>query len=137
MLVELGLFMNAITSKVAATYAAICRKAHVLGSAHGKNASLFVMLLGGVALLTLGLADVSFAQLGAPTDDKIGETANTILSVLIEGTFGALIMIVAGLVAIVAAAMGAYRAAMACLVVAVGAFILRTFVEIFFGDIIN
>lgn len=94
------------------------------------------MLLGGVALLSFGLVDASYAQLGAPTNDRIGETANVILTELIEGTFGALIMIVAGLVAIVAAAMGAYRAAMACLVVAVGAFILRTFVEIFFGDIL-
>ena len=128
--------MNRVIGRFAATYAAACRKIHVLKTVHGKNASLFAMLLGGVALLSLGLVDASYAQLGPPTDDRIGETANVILTELIEGTFGALIMIVAGLVAIVAAAMGAYRAAMACLVVAVGAFILRTFVEIFFGDIL-
>ena len=128
--------MNRVIGRFAASYAAVCRKAHALKCVHGKNASLFAMLLGGVALLSFGLVDASYAQLGAPTNDRIGETANVILTELIEGTFGALIMIVAGLVAIVAAAIGAYRAAMACLVVAVGAFILRTFVEIFFGDIL-
>ena len=42
-------------------------------------------------------------------------------------------MVVAGLGAIVAAAMGAYRAAVGMLVVAVGAFILRALVSLFFG----
>ena len=51
-----------------------------------------------------------------------------------EGAFGALVMVVAGLGAIVAAAMGAYRAAVGMLVVAVGAFILRALVSLFFGD---
>lgn len=53
---------------------------------------------------------------------------------LIEGSFGALIMVVSGLGAIVSAALGAYRAAVGMLVVAVGAFILRSLVALFFGS---
>jgi len=51
---------------------------------------------------------------------------------LIEGNLGALIMITAGIAAIISAAFGAYRAAIGLLVVAVGAFILRSLVDIFF-----
>lgn len=53
---------------------------------------------------------------------------------LIEGSFGALIMVVAGLGAIIAAAMGAYRAMVGMLVVAVGSFILRALVSLFFAS---
>jgi len=51
---------------------------------------------------------------------------------LVEGNLGALIMISAGIAAIISAAFGAYRAAIGLLVVAVGAFILRSMVDIFF-----
>lgn len=51
---------------------------------------------------------------------------------LIEGSFGALVMVVAGLGAIIAASMGAYRASVGMLVVAVGSFILRALVSLFF-----
>jgi hypothetical protein len=95
-----------------------------------KNITFTAMLLSGAVILAGGLAGVSFAQ-----DNRIEEAASLILTDLIEGSFGALVMIVAGLVAIVAAAMGAYRAAISALVVAVGAFILRTFVTIFFPDV--
>jgi hypothetical protein len=51
----------------------------------------------------------------------------------IEGAFGALIMVCAGLGAIVAAAFGGYKVAISLLFVAVGAFILRALVSLFFG----
>lgn len=51
----------------------------------------------------------------------------------IEGSFGALIMVSAGLGAIVAAAFGGYKVAISLLFVAVGAFILRALVSLFFG----
>lgn len=66
-------------------------------------------------------------------DDRLQRNATGNLFRLIEGAFGALIMVVAGLGAIVAAAMGAYKMALTCLVVAVGAFILRALVSLFFG----
>ncbi len=52
---------------------------------------------------------------------------------LLEGNLGALIMVSAGLLAVVSAAFGAYRAAVGLLAVAVGAFVLRSLVTIFFN----
>jgi len=51
----------------------------------------------------------------------------------IEGSFGALVMVGAGLGAILAGAFGAYKAAISLLFVALGAFILRALVSLFFG----
>ena len=52
---------------------------------------------------------------------------------LVEGNMGALIMVSAGIMAIVGAAFGAYKAAINLLAVAVGSFILRSLVAIFFN----
>ncbi len=93
-------------------------------------------------MLCGGMTEVSHAQGGGPTgsfseaafeDDLIRNSVGNLFK-LVEGAFGALIMVVAGLGAIVAAAMGAYRAAVGMLVVAVGAFILRALVSLFFGS---
>ena len=100
-----------------------------------------LMLVLGLVFLTGGLLELSAAQGGGPSgsfseagyeDDLIRNSVGNLLK-LIEGAFGALVMIVAGLIAIIAAAMGAYRAALGMLVVAVGAFILRALVSLFFG----
>ncbi|HMO16570.1 MAG TPA: hypothetical protein PKA63_02080 [Oligoflexia bacterium] len=88
------------------------------------------------------LAGEVFAQVGSgPTgsfteaslDDSLIRNAVGNLFRLIEGAFGALIMVVAGILAIIAAAMGGYRAALGMLIVALGAFILRALVSLFFG----
>ncbi len=105
---------------------------------HG-NGALFVL---GCTLLILGLLDLSHAQnvQGLETNSEANFNDGLIrasvgnLFQLIEGAFGALIMVVAGIGAIVAASMGAYRAAVGMLVVAVGSFILRALVSLFFGD---
>ena len=86
----------------------------------------------GVGLLTLGSADIAFAQSKDSFEDTRIRKAICLLLQFIEGAFGALIMVVAGLGAIVAAAMGAYRLAISMLVVAIGAFILRALVDVFF-----
>jgi hypothetical protein len=69
----------------------------------------------------------------AALDDSLIRNAVGNLFQLIEGAFGALIMVVAGILAIIAAAMGGYRAALGMLIVALGAFILRALVSLFFG----
>lgn len=69
----------------------------------------------------------------ASFDDSLIRAAVGNLFQLIEGAFGALIMVGAGLFALVYAAMGNYRTALSMLVVAVGAFILRSLVTLFFG----
>lgn len=55
------------------------------------------------------------------------------LLAFIEGAFGALVMVVAGLIALISAITGNYKAALAFVVVAIGAFILRSVVSLFFG----
>lgn len=99
--------------------------------AHGRT----LMFVLGVALLVGGMSQVSEAQGGQGFNDTFIKSAVGNLMGLIEGAFGALIMVVAGIGAIIAAAMGAYKAAMGMLVVAVGAFILRSLVSLFFGDV--
>ena len=97
-------------------------------------ASLFMFVL-------LFLQFSTFAQGSGPTgsyteaelDDSLIRNAVGNLFRLIEGAFGALIMVVAGLMAIIAAAMGSYRTALSMLIVALGAFILRSLVSLFFG----
>jgi len=69
----------------------------------------------------------------APFDDSLIRCGTGNMFMLIEGAFGALIMVCAGIGAIVAAIVGAYRLAFTLLFIAVGAFILRSLVSLFFG----
>lgn len=122
---------------IAEKYTAICQRTALCVE---RNASALMLVLG-VVLLTGGVVEMSAAQGAGPSgsfteadfDDALIKHSVGNLFKLIEGAFGALIMVVAGLGAIVAAAMGAYRAAVGMLVVAVGAFILRALVSLFFG----
>lgn len=94
------------------------------------------MFVAGVSLLALGLSGGDqAAQDGLITynDDRITQSVNAILTYL-EGTFGALVMVAAGLGAILSSAFGQYRAALGCLVVAIGSFILRSILSTFFND---
>lgn len=95
------------------------------------------LLLGvvGASYLCAGSIGISnaFAQgQGLAGDYRIYEAAELLIS-LVEGNAGSLIMVLAGIGAIVSAAFGAYRAATSLIVVAVGAFILRSLVDIFFN----
>ena len=94
------------------------------------NLCLFVF---GVCILTYGLAKFSYADVASSAaEDIIKEQLCKILT-LIQGPFGALITIVAGLAAIVTAAMGGYKLAMSCVVIACGSYIISAFVALFFG----
>lgn len=129
--------MNKLIKRGAALYDAACVGLVLNAQRH----STPLLLLLGVVLLSSGLVEISLAQGGGPTgsfseaayEDDLVRNSVANLFKLLEGAFGALIMVVAGLGAIVAAAMGAYRAAVGMLVVAVGAFILRALVSLFFG----
>ena len=101
-------------------------------SSRQAQAALFVF---GVSVLAFGLYKKAVAQddeAPAYNDARIGEAFDRVLTYL-EGTFGALIMVAAGLGAILSSAFGQYRAALGCLVVAVGTFILRSFISTFFN----
>jgi predicted dinucleotide-utilizing enzyme len=53
----------------------------------------------------------------------------------LEGSFGALVMAAAGIGAILSASFGQFKAALSLMVVAVGAFILRSLISTFFNDV--
>lgn len=93
----------------------------------------------GVTFLVCGMTQLSFATGGGGSfdfayDDSAFAQIIGLLLAYIEGAFGALLMIVAGIGAIFAAALGSYKAALSLLIVAIGAFILRSLVVGFFGD---
>ena len=90
----------------------------------------------GVTFLVCGMTQLSFASDGTFNFSYEDEAFGQIIAMLlqyIEGAFGALLMIVAGIGAIFAAALGSYKAALSLLIVAIGAFILRSLVVGFFG----
>ena len=88
------------------------------------NALLF---FGGVILLYGGLQEVVHADSGG-----YQEACGRVLG-LVEGSFGALITAAAGIGAIVASAVGGFKMAWSLIVVAVGAFILRSYITLFNG----
>jgi hypothetical protein len=87
--------------------------------------SLFVF---GLALLYSAGSELAHAGSGS-----YGEACDGIL-LLVEGTFGALITAAAGIGAIVASAVGGFKMAWSLIVVAVGAFILRSYITLFNGN---
>ena len=98
------------------------------------------LFIFGVSLLSFGLTMDVYAQgmgIGGNNavynDSRIAEAVDIIMMHL-QGSFGALVMVVTGLLAIISSALGNYKAALGLLVVAVGAFILRSLVSTFFND---
>lgn len=92
-----------------------------------RNAELILFAVG-IALLCYSNAELAHAGSGS-----FGVACNKVLQ-LIEGTFGALVCAVAGVAAILAAAMGGFKMAWTLVVVSVGSFILRTYVGLFNGE---
>jgi hypothetical protein len=97
----------------------------------GGNYSFGLPSVGGPGI-RIGLGPVNF-QIGGAADLLVEDSACVILG-LASGRFAALVMCVAGLIAIVSAAVGAYKIALSTIVVAVGSFILEPVVEMFFGN---
>jgi hypothetical protein len=123
---------------IAASYSAALKRecSRAVTVIQDRSSILIAVLI--VTLWALFTLDIALAQSGSSTseldfnDDSI-RCAVSQLFLLIEGAFGALVMVVAGIGAIIAAAMGAYRAAVSMIVVSVGAFVLRSLVSLFFG----
>ncbi|MCB0354922.1 MAG: hypothetical protein KDD64_15420 [Bdellovibrionales bacterium] len=125
-------------SKAKQTYVRIGQYVGALSASPSKAQGQAMLFLLGVGLLTIGLIDGAAAQAGnggviTYNDTRVSNSINAIMT-YIEGSFGALVMIAAGIGAILSSAFGQYRAALGLLVVAVGAFILRSFVSTFFND---
>ena len=92
-----------------------------------KRANL-LLAIGGAALLYSGLSQIAWAKTGG-----YPEACDMIVS-LIEGSFGAVVAAAAGLGAIIASAVGGFKAAWTLLVVSIGAFILRQYITLFSGN---
>ena len=119
------------------------RKAFVIASNPTAKNINYIFSGTSIAMITLMATDVSaqVIQLPANTsqlvsgvhnDGRICEAVGRVLQ-LLEGSFGALIMVCAGVAAIISAAFGGYRAAVSLLVVALGSFILRSLVGMWFN----
>lgn len=106
-----------------------------LSEAAMQNSS-HIALAAGVALLTAGLSEMAHAQTqfepgsgGLPSGTSL-QACNKLLQ-YIEGSFGSLVATAAGIGAIVAAAVGGFKAAWCLLVCSIGAFILRAYITLF------
>ena len=119
-------------------YLNICQKVSSAYIAPTKSQAQFMLFAFGVVLLAAGLSLDAVAQQGGHqihyNDMRLADATNAILT-YIEGTFGAMVMVGAGIMAILSSAFGQYRAALGLLVVAVGAFILRSLIGTFFNDV--
>lgn len=89
----------------------------------------FLLFLFGMTLVSLGSGELAQAQANAA---EYTEACGRLLA-LIEGPFGALITVGAGVGAIIASAVGGFKMAWTLVVVAVGAFILRAYITLFFA----
>lgn len=83
------------------------------------------------SLVVLATSDTAFAQ-GQTNHPRYNQACNLLLG-LMEGSFGALVTVAAGVGAIIASSVGGFKMAWTLVVVAVGAFILRAYVTLFFA----
>ena len=127
--------MKTIVSKARAAYASFGQKIGAAVAAPSQAQMQVGLFVVGAALVSSGLLADAIAQTGpgAYNDERVAEVTNRIFTYT-EGTFGALLMVAAGIGAIFSAAVGQYKAALGLLVVAVGAFVLRSLVGTFFND---
>ena len=112
-----------------------CRQAYALATSPSNAHIQLALFVMGVALVTAGLVSGAIAQVmddGEVNAERINYAVQKIFK-YIEGSFGMLIMVVSGLGAIMSSAFGQYKAALGCLVVAVGSFILRSVASTFFN----
>lgn len=123
--------------KIKSYYEGTCRYIGAMQIAPTKKQAQICLLLLGIVILTAGVGLEAMAQGGSPLSSGIDASritkASDKLLIAIQGPFGALIMIVAGIFAIVCAAMGNYKLALSLLVISLGAFILRSIIATFFN----
>lgn len=128
-----------MVTKIKNAYVALGQKISAATIAPTEKQARLALFVFGVAILGLGLSHEVSAQVSSGAainynDDRINNAVNAIMTYL-EGSFGALIMAASGIGAIMSAAFGQYKAALSLMVVAVGAFILRSLMGTFFNDI--
>ncbi|MCC6953268.1 MAG: hypothetical protein IT290_04050, partial [Deltaproteobacteria bacterium] len=123
----LGLIVAGLTALEDVTYAQ-CQGGSCGGNNGGGDIGGFVSRIGGLGVRVrlprtgLNIGGVGF-QVGSQSEALIEDQVCNVLG-LTEGRFAALVMVVSGLIAIVSAATGAYRMALATLIVGIGSYIL-------------
>ena len=128
---------TSFVSSVRSSYRSSCQYVGTALTAPSKAQGQLLLFVVGFALLAGGLSQGAHAAINGLTtynDSRIANSVNAVMTYL-EGSFGALVMAAAGIGAILSAAFGQYRAALSLMVVAVGAFILRSLMSTFFNDI--
>ena len=100
------------------------------------NQCLLLFFLG-ISLLLIGTSEIASAQgaagIGAGYDgQKFGDICRQFLESHRTG-YGSLLTAISGLGAIIASAMGGFKAAWGLLVVAIGSFILNTYKDLWFS----
>ena len=126
-------------TKIKNTYVSLAQKISAATVAPTEKQARAALFVAGVAILGLGLTHEVSAQISSGAvinynDDRVTNAVNAIMTYL-EGSFGALVMAASGIGAIMSAAFGQFKAALSLMVVAVGSFILRSFISTFFNDI--
>jgi hypothetical protein len=116
-------------------YTSTCQslRGKISPSSQSIQIGLFIL---GVIFISSGIALDASAQYTAKAnynDARIAESADVIVT-FINGAFGALVMVAAGIGAIISGAFGQYRAALGLMVVAVGSFIVRSLISTWFND---
>lgn len=126
--------MKKSIKSVSNKFTALCQRVSAAFVAPSEKQGRAVLFVLGVGLIALSLSlDASAQQMTKYNDEKIANAVNAVLLYL-EGSFGALVMAAAGIGAIMSASFGQYKAALSLMIVAVGAFILRSFMSTFFND---
>lgn len=118
--------------KISKVYSSLCTSAYSFAMCH----PMVVLGVCGVALLSLGVTQEVWAAEGAQgrasSMPRIREACGALV-LFLEGPFGALICAGAGIGAICAAAFGGFKMAWTLVIISVGAFILRSYISLFFG----
>lgn len=113
-------------------FKSLCQSLHAALVAPRREHVQYALAFFGVGLISLAYVSGAYADEPEANWERM-DTAIKIVLDLIEGRFGVIIMLCAGIGAIISSAFGQYRAALSLLVVALGAFILRTIITIFFN----
>ena len=121
-------------TKIKKIYSSVCLKSLELVHAH----SSLLMFLIGVGFLNAGMNELAHAQVPTGATGPLIASARATLACgfilsYLEGGFGALLAAGAGIGAVVASALGGFKAAWCLVVVSVGAFILRSYITLFNG----
>ncbi len=101
---------------------------------HTNRCGTYLVVAAVACALVLVVVDPALAQEAGYNDSKWREICGKALSYVEEG-FGTLLATAAGIGAIVASAAGGFRMAWALIVVSIGSFILRNYVDLFYSGL--